>query len=70
MRAKSNQFFVSMLAVVSGSLVIVSGPVAVAQPSSEPTQECQSGATKNEGANYCVCGEDGKWSCHLRVQER
>jgi len=53
MRAKSNQFFASTLAVVFGSLVMVSGPVAMAQPPppSGPTPECQVGDTQEDGLN-------------------
>ncbi|WP_433734351.1 hypothetical protein ACQP0C_19785 [Nocardia sp. CA-129566] len=67
MRAKSNQFFASMLAAVFGSLVMVSGPVAMAQPpSSDPTPECQAGDSQSQGPYYCICGSDGQWVCHAQ----
>ncbi|WP_433734352.1 hypothetical protein ACQP0C_19790 [Nocardia sp. CA-129566] len=67
MRAKSNQFFASMLAAVFGSLMVVSGPVAMAQPpSSDPTPECKAGDFKVQGPFDCNCGPDGKWACNER----
>lgn len=66
MRAKSNRFFGSALAAVFGSLVMVSGPVAMAQPPpSGPTPECQAGESQNQGPYFCVCGDDGQWVCQL-----
>ncbi|MEV4123870.1 hypothetical protein [Nocardia sp. NPDC049707] len=69
MRAKSNQFFASMLAAVFGSLMVavVSGPVAMAQPpTSNPTPACQAGDFQAQGPYDCVCGENGQWVCHER----
>ncbi|WP_433685092.1 hypothetical protein [Nocardia sp. CA-119907] len=69
MRATSNQFFGSALAALFGSLVMTSGPVAMAQPpSTDPTPECQAGESQSQGPYYCVCGDDGQWVCH--VQDR
>ena len=67
MRARSNHLLGLTLAAVFGSLVLVAGPVAVAQPPpTEPTQDCQVGESEEQGPYACVCGEEGQWVCHER----
>ncbi|WP_062982012.1 hypothetical protein [Nocardia anaemiae] len=67
MRTRVNHLFAATLVAVFGSLIVVVGPAAVAQPPpSGPTQDCQVGDTQIQGPYICVCGEDGQWACHER----